>query len=108
GKSWVVDGPHPGGEAFDAFRDSIEARGWRLWIHSGEAYRLADRERDMAELPGIVFTLSAPESIPAAHIDSALGEACAAWEHRLTWLPLAEACGADTQPHSAAIERYGI
>ncbi|TKV84177.1 hypothetical protein ERJ99_031260, partial [Pseudomonas aeruginosa] len=32
--SWLVDGVYPGDEAFDAFRETLDARGWKVWVHS--------------------------------------------------------------------------
>ena len=116
GPSWIVDGPHPGEEAFDALREAMHARDWRVWIHSSDGYALGDSEDvrdddnddDVATLRGIIFTVSAPESTALAQIDAALDEATAAWTHRPSWLALAEASGADMSKHQAAIERYGL
>ncbi len=108
GRSWIVDGPHPGEEAFEALRETMHARDWRVWTHSSDGYELADRDQDMTPLPGIIFTVSAPESIPAMQIDKALNDATRAWAHHPSWLALAEASGTDTSPHQAAAERYGL
>ena len=108
GRSWPVDGPHPGKAALDAFVDALQARGWNVSLHSNDQYRLADRDHDMAELPGVFFSVAAPDGTAPAVIDQTLRETTADWPHRLCWLRLAEACKVDTRPHQDVIDRYGL
>lgn len=42
GSSWLVDGVHPGEPAIEALREEIEARGWKLWVHSRDDYHVID------------------------------------------------------------------
>ncbi|WP_263144098.1 hypothetical protein [Pseudomonas sp. RIT-PI-AD] len=109
GASWFFDGVHPGEEAFAGLRDALDARGWNLWVHSAPDYRLEDSEDPRDEpLPGVFFTLAAPESLPSLALHQAMEDLTRDWPHRLCWLRLAEHCGADPQPHLEAIERYGL
>ncbi|MGN6150712.1 MAG: hypothetical protein ACTHOH_01730 [Lysobacteraceae bacterium] len=108
GRSWVVDGPAPDDDAFDALREALHARGWRVWIHSGDGYRLEDGAQDGAPLPGVVFTVSAPATVAPAEIDRALAEATAGWPHRVSWVARAASRGAAPQPHRDALARYRL
>ncbi|MEC3888831.1 bacterial transcriptional activator domain-containing protein [Xanthomonas campestris] len=116
GNSWLVDGVHPGEPAIDALRKDIEARGWTLWVHSRDDYRLIDpdnadafdAEDPQSGLPGVLFTVALPEAVPPLELHRALVMATAGWPHRMCWMRLAEACDQDTTPHMQAIERYGL
>lgn len=106
--SWLVDGVHPGEDAWTAFSEAVEARGWKLWTHSPDDYQLTDAQGDDAPLPGVLFTLAQPLEQPPLDLHRFLLEATAHWPHRLCWLRLAEACGQDEQRHVDVIERYGL
>ena len=62
----------------------------------------------MAELPGVFFSVAAPDGTAPPVIDQTLRETTADWPHRLCWLRLAEACKVDTRPHQDVIDRYGL
>lgn len=114
--SWLVDGVHPGEEAINALREEIQARGWKLWLHSRDDYRLIDPEdpdsfdpeQAASGLPGVLFTVALPEGVAPLELHRALLAATAQWPHAMCWLRLAEACGQDPQPHLDAVERYGL
>jgi len=106
--SWLVDGVHPGEEAWAAFSDAVKDRGWKLWTHSADDYQLADTQADGAPLPGVLFTLAQPQEAPPLALHRFLLEATAGWPHRMCWLRLAEACGQDEQRHLDVIARYGL
>ncbi|MBB4132306.1 hypothetical protein [Xanthomonas sp. 3075] len=116
GNSWLVDGVHPGEQAIDALREDIEARGWTLWLHSRDDYRVTDPQQPDAfdaedagsGLPGVLFTVALPETVAALELHRALLAATAQWPHPMCWLRLAEACDQDTQPHLDAVERYRL
>lgn len=107
GQAWLADGVYPGDETFEQMREQLRARGWKVWIHSGTDYQVQDSSNAL-ELPGIFFTIAAPESVPPLEIHKALSTSTEAWEHALCWLRLAEHCELDTAPHFAVIERYGL
>ena len=86
-------------------REQLRARGWKVWIHSGTDYQVQDSNSGI-DLPGIFFTIAAPEAVPPLEIDKALRETTETWEHPLCWLSLAEHCELDTEPHFAIINRY--
>ncbi|WP_372372352.1 hypothetical protein ACCQ13_05145 [Xanthomonas sp. NCPPB 1638] len=116
GSSWLVDGAHPGEAAIEALRADIQARGWTLWVHSRDDYRVidpADPERFDPEnadagLQGVLFTVALPEAAAPLELHGALLATTAQWPHPMCWLRLAEACGQDPRPHLQALERYGL
>ncbi|WP_252719558.1 hypothetical protein, partial [Acinetobacter baumannii] len=57
--SWLVDGVYPGDEAFDAFRETLDARGWKVWVHSNRDYQVTDASSG-EELRAIYFTVATP------------------------------------------------
>ncbi|HBO2357559.1 TPA: hypothetical protein L4H08_001635 [Pseudomonas aeruginosa] len=105
--SWLVDGVYPGDEAFDAFRETLDARGWKVWVHSNRDYQVTDASSG-EELRAIYFTVATPAQQAPRDLHQALQEATGQWPHRMCWLRLAEAAEVDTQPHLDAIERYGL
>lgn len=105
--SWLVDGVYPGEEAFDAFREAMDARGWKVWVHSNRDYQITDASSG-EELRAIYFTVATPAQLAPRELHQALQEATGQWPHRMCWLRLAEAAEVDTQPHLDAIERYGL
>lgn len=107
GQGWLADGAYPGDEAFEQMREQLRARGWKVWIHSGDDYQVQDSSSGI-DLPGIFFTIAAPESVPPLEIHKALSASTEAWEHPLCWLRLAEHCELDIEPHLAIIDRYGL
>ncbi|CAD7720125.1 hypothetical protein LMG31884_31380 [Xanthomonas hydrangeae] len=116
GSSWLVDGVHPGEPAIEALREEIEARGWKLWVHSRDEYHVIDPEHPDAfdpedastGLPGVLFTVALPEAAAPLELHRALLAATAQWPHTMCWLRLAEACDQDPRPHLDAVERYGL
>lgn len=108
GRSWLVDGAHPGDEAYRALRESLEARGWKTWVHSRDDYRVTDPDGGEEGLPGMYFTLAAPDSVSVQEQHRMLAEATATWPYPMCWLRLAEAAGEDVQRHQEIIERYGL
>lgn len=107
GKGWLVDGAYPGDDQFDKLRDQLVARGWKVWIHSANDYEVHDSSSAL-DLPGIYFTVAAPEAVPAMEIHRALTEATQDWQHPLCWLRLAEHCAIDPASQLAIIERYQL
>ncbi|WP_395794033.1 tetratricopeptide repeat protein [Aquimonas sp.] len=108
GPGWLVDGVHPGEAAFDQLRDTLQARGWKVWIHSADDYEVQDSAENGRSHPGIYFSVSAPAQLPLAEICSAMEQATGGFEHRMCWLRLAEQAGLDADKHRALIERYGL
>ncbi|MER3052681.1 hypothetical protein ABS769_02140 [Xanthomonas hortorum] len=116
GSSWLVDGVHPGEPAIEALREEIEARGWKLWVHSRDDYHVIDPQHPDAfdpedastGLPGVLFTVALPETAAPLELHRALLAATAQWPHTMCWLRLAEACDQDPRPHLDAVERYGL
>ncbi|MBB5736918.1 tetratricopeptide (TPR) repeat protein [Xanthomonas arboricola] len=116
GSSWLVDGVHPGEQAIEALRQDIEARGWKLWLHSRDEYRVVDPEHAEAfdpedantGLQGVLFTVALPEAVLPLELHRVLLATTAHWAHPMCWLRLAEACDQDPRPHLDAVERYGL
>lgn len=106
--SWLIDGVDPGEQAWAAFSEAVEARGWKLWKHSREDYLLTDPGTDGGQLPGVLFTVAQPQDQPPLALHRFLSDATAGWAHPMCWLRLAEACDQDRQRHLDAIERYGL
>jgi hypothetical protein len=108
GPGWLVDGVHPGEEAFDRLRDGLQSCGWKVWIHSPDDYEVQDSADGDRSHPAIFFSVSAPAQLPLAQIHAALEQATAGFEHRLCWARLAEAAGIDVDAQRALVERYGL
>lgn len=108
GPGWLVDGVHPGEDAFDQLREGLQARGWKVWIHSPDDYEVLDSADDGRSHPGLYFSVSAPAQLPLTELHAALEQATRGFEHRLCWWRLAEQAGVDADTHRALIERYGL
>lgn len=106
--SWLVDGVDPGEDAWAAFREAVNAQGWRLWKHNRHDYQVTDTEHPDEPLPGVLFTVAQPQGEPPLALHRFLETATASWPHRMCWLNLADACDQDKQRHLAVIERYGL
>lgn len=107
-RSWLIDGAHPGEDAWNALVEAVEAQGWKVWAHSRPDYTVTDPEAEDGTLPGLLFTIAQPQDHAPLALHRFLQQATAGWAHSLCWLRLAEACDQDRQPHLDVIERYGL
>ncbi|MCU1092442.1 hypothetical protein JAK58_13050 [Stenotrophomonas maltophilia] len=107
-RSWLIDGAHPGEDAWNALVEAVEAQGWKIWAHSRPDYTVTDPEAEDGALPGLLFTIAQPQDHAPLSLHRFLQQATAGWAHPLCWLRLAEACEQDRQPHLDVIERYGL
>lgn len=107
-RSWLIDGAHPGEDAWNALVEAVEAQGWKIWAHSRPDYTVTDPEAEDGTLPGLLFTIAQPQDHAPLALHRFLQQATAGWSHSLCWLRLAEACDQDRQPHLDVIERYGL
>ncbi|MDT3501081.1 tetratricopeptide repeat protein [Stenotrophomonas maltophilia] len=107
-RSWLIDGAHPGEDAWNALVEAVEAQGWKIWAHSRPDYTVTDPEAEDGTLPGLLFTIAQPQDHAPLALHRFLQQATAGWTHPLCWLRLAEACDQDRQPHLDVIERYGL
>lgn len=107
-RSWLIDGAHPGEDAWNALVEAVEAQGWKIWAHSRPDYTVTDPEAEDGTLPGLLFTIAQPQDHAPLALHRFLQQATAGWAHPLCWLRLAEACEQDRQPHLDVIERYGL
>lgn len=107
-RSWLIDGAHPGEDAWNALVEAVEAQGWKIWAHSRPDYTVTDPEAEDGTLPGLLFTIAQPQDHAPLALHRFLQQATAGWPHPLCWLRLAEACDQDRQPHLDVIERYGL
>ncbi|OBU63169.1 tetratricopeptide repeat protein [Stenotrophomonas maltophilia] len=107
-RSWLIDGAHPGEDAWNALVEAVEAQGWKIWAHSRPDYTVTDPEAEDGTLPGLLFTIAQPQDHAPLALHRFLQQATAGWAHPLCWLRLAEACDQDRQPHLDVIERYGL
>ena len=107
GRGWIVDGVHPGDEAWEALRDAFAARGWQVSAHSRSDYEVFDTEH-YKELPGLIFSVALPAAADPRELDRALADITRTWPHPMCWLRLAEHVGSDDRPHHAVIERYQL
>jgi hypothetical protein len=107
-RSWLIDGAHPGEEAWNDFVEAAEAQGWKVWAHSRADYTVTDPDAEDGTLPGLLFTVAQPQDHAPLALHRFLQQATADWAHPHCWLRLAEACDQDRQPHLDAIERYGL
>ena len=108
-RSWLIDGAHPGEEAWNAFTEGAEAQGWQVWAHSRPDYTVTDPDADdEGTLPGLLFTVAQPQGHAPLALHRYLQQSTANWSHPQCWLRLAEACNQERQPHLDVIERYGL
>lgn len=107
-RSWMIDGAHPGEEAWNAFVEAAEAQRWKVWSHSRPDYTVTDPDVEEGTLPGLLFTVAQPQDHAPLALHRFLQQHTAAWPHPHCWLRLAEACDQDRQPHLDVIERYGL
>ncbi len=107
-RSWLIDGAHPGEDAWNALVEAVEAQGWKIWAHSRPDYTVTDPEAEDGTLPGLLFTIAQPQDHAPLALHRFLQQATAGRAHPLCWLRLAEACDQDRQPHLDVIERYGL
>jgi tetratricopeptide (TPR) repeat protein len=107
-RSWMIDGAHPGEEAWNAFVEAAEAQGWKVWSHSRPDYTVTDPDVEEGTLPGLLFTVAQPQDHAPLALHRFLQQHTATWPHPHCWLRLAEACDQDRQPHLDVIERYGL
>lgn len=125
--SFVLDGPHPGDAGLAALRDLFTELGGRLWVRSGDGYRIRDGEAvdtgaedsdegsDGALLLGLYAYFAVPKgsgdgekrNTPAA-LDARLRELTAAWEYPLSWLDLASALEPGPAREAAIARHQGI
>ena len=131
GRSWLLDGAHPGSDAWVAFRDDIRGRGWGCWDVTHDGYEIFDSHpadgaagsrRSKAEnakssdlkgnrggsLPGILILVATPKAVPVKELHNALTELAKAWSGPLSWLALAEKAGEDVQLHRSIVERFDL
>jgi len=107
-RSWMIDGAHPGEEAWNVFVEAAEAQGWKVWSHSRPDYTVTDPDVEDGTLPGLLFTVAQPQDHAPLALHRFLQQHTATWPHPHCWLRLAEACNQDRQPHLHVIERYGL
>jgi len=107
-RSWLIDGAHPGEEAWNAFVAAAEAQGWQVWSHSRPDYTVTDPDEEEGTLPGLLFTVAQPQDHAPLALHRFLQQETVKWPHPHCWLRLAEACDQDRQPHLDVIERYGL
>jgi tetratricopeptide (TPR) repeat protein len=106
--TWFVDGAWPGDPGWEELRRGLRERGFGLWAYSGDQYLITDPVDGGATLPGIYAAVGVPPTASTAEADALLEELTADWPHRLSWLELAKAAGADTTRHQEVIQQYGL
>ncbi len=126
--SYAIDGPHPGEEILDDLRELFAGYGGRLWVCSGERYRLRDSlaggegEREVQgedpgedpRLPGLYAYFAVPANISASELDASLTKATAGAPYPMAWIELAlalrpgEAKDAALSHHRGLIARFGL
>ncbi|HFE44312.1 MAG TPA: hypothetical protein ENJ18_02300 [Nannocystis exedens] len=114
--SFSLDGPHPGEAVLERLRDLFTEYGGRLWVCSGDNYRLRDRESDdqSASLLGFYAYIAFPASVSLAEVDAQLTRVCVEANSSLAWIELAEAL--DPGPardqalryHRGLVRRFGL
>ena len=107
GDSCFVDGASPGGEALAALAEALQARGWHVWVSSGDEYLVTDPHSGES-LPGAHFSVTAPQSVSAREIDQTLRALTASWPHPMCWPRFAERAGLDLAAHVEVVERYQL
>lgn len=109
GKTWLVDGVHPGNGAFKAFEQLVDKQGWRLWVNSTANYQLTDQfDLDEDRLAGVFFSIAAPDHVSPKEIHQLLSRVVEEWEYPVHWLSLAQEVGADLTPHYEVKQRYNL
>jgi len=124
--SYAIDGPHPGDELLAELRELFVGYGGRLWVCSGENYRLfdsgadgdgqAEREDGSAapRLLGLYAYFAVPASVSLSEVDARLAEITAAAPYPMAWIELIEALGpgaakvAALVHHRQLIARFGL
>ncbi|GHT91461.1 hypothetical protein FACS1894116_00020 [Betaproteobacteria bacterium] len=106
GPSWQVEGAHPGEARLKALIASLEQHGHQVWLYDSE-YEIKDQETDQS-LPGVYFTIASNPASSAHALHKLLVQETQDLPLGLSWLRLAEHCGADATAHRAIIERYGL
>ncbi len=114
--SFSLDGPCPDEPLLERLRDLFTEYGGRLWVCSGENYRLRDRQSDSesASLLGFYAYIAFPRSVSLAEVDAQLTDLCADATYPLAWIELAEAL--DPGParenglrhHREIVSRFGL
>lgn len=107
GDSCFVDGASPGDEALAALAEALQARGWQLWVSSGDDYLVTD-PRSGKPLPAVQFSVTAPQSVSALEIDQALRALTMDWPHPMCWPRFAERAGLNLAAHLEVVERYRL
>jgi tetratricopeptide (TPR) repeat protein len=107
-RSWILDGVHPGDEAWAAFRDTVREDGWGAWVGTWDGYEVQDSDNNDETHPGIFAFVASPLSIDPMHVYHRIESLTAAWPHQLAWKGLATAAEVGIEHHDAIIERYGL
>jgi tetratricopeptide (TPR) repeat protein len=89
-RSFVLDGVHPGEEAWETLADLLVDAGIRVHVQSGDAYEL---DVDGETMTGLYVFLGVPEDLDDATVHAQLTELTASLPHPLVWPGLAEAAG---------------
>ncbi len=106
-RSWMIDGAHPGEEAWNAFVEAPKHRAGRCG-HTVDRTTPSPTPTWEGTLPGLLFTVAQPQDHAPLALHRFLQQQTATWPHPHCWLRLAEACDQDRQPHLDVIERYGL
>lgn len=107
GGSWIVDGVDPGETAIQTGVLALQAQGWVTWFFALDGYVLPDSYHPEADpVPGIYFTLAAPQSVKVETVESEVAKHFAPYD--LCWPHLAQAANRDMERHTRCIERYGL
>ncbi len=118
--SFSLDGPHPGEALLERLRDLFTEYGGRLWVCSGDRYRLRDRNSEsdgnskFASLLGFYAYIAFPRGVALVDVDAHLAEICADATHPLAWIELAEALDpgpareSALQYHRGLVTRFGL
>jgi tetratricopeptide (TPR) repeat protein len=91
-RAYPFDGVYPGDDAWEAFVGSLREQGWVVDPRSSREYAL---EVEGEKRPAVFGYLAVPDDVEPAEAHERLGELTAGWQQPFTWLPLAEAAGAD-------------
>lgn len=93
--SWLVVGRRPDDEWVADARALFNDRGWRLMPHS-----FGTMSDGANKFDGVVFTVLAPEAVPATEVEAVLAEAADTLQAPLTWAELVAAA------HGTDDDRY--
>jgi len=107
GESCFVDGAAPGEAAFAALGEALAARGWHIWVSSGDDYRVTDPDTE-EPIEGLHFTVTAQKGVSMVEIDRVLRELTGGWRHPACWPRFAERAGLDTAAHMEIVKRYRL